>query len=153
MSEFVTAVNVYIPQLELYSWVAKDLQTWIVNSRRIYQEAEDEVAKVTPGMFREFSQANEEGRSELLVSLLHLIAFTHWSEASRDSTNSNSSKQTNTALRKRNGMNGSTNGLRVCAKWQTRATQSCRRTKRPLKKLSSNLKASCLPCSNSTRKF
>lgn len=60
-------MTIHIPQLQLYSWVAKDLQTWIDNSKKIYQEAEDEVAKVTPSLFREFSQANDEGRAELLV--------------------------------------------------------------------------------------
>lgn len=67
LTDFVTAMTIHIPQLQLYSWVAKDLQTWIDNSKKIYQEAEDEVGKVTPSLFREFSQANEEGRAELLV--------------------------------------------------------------------------------------
>ena len=54
-------------QLELYSWVAKDLQTWISNSKQIYQQAEVEVAEVVPLLFREFSLANDEGREALLV--------------------------------------------------------------------------------------
>ncbi|THH12139.1 hypothetical protein EW145_g162 [Phellinidium pouzarii] len=77
MAEYVTAMTVDIPQLQLYSWVAKDLQTWIDNSKKIYREAEDEVAKVTPSLFREFSQANEEGRAELLHQLKLIKANKH----------------------------------------------------------------------------
>ena len=61
------AMTVHFPQLELYSWVTKDLQLFIDNSKRLFEEAEDEVAKLTPSLFREFSQANDEGREELLV--------------------------------------------------------------------------------------
>lgn len=56
-----------MPQLELYSWVAKDLQTWIDNNKKTYREAEEEVAKVTPILFREYSSADEEDRADLLV--------------------------------------------------------------------------------------
>lgn len=73
MADFATAMNVHVPQLELYSWVATDLQTWIDNSKTIYREAEDEVAKVTPSLFREYVLAEEGGRAELLVSTNRLL--------------------------------------------------------------------------------
>lgn len=68
ISELAEALHVSIPQLELYSWVAKDLQTWIANSKQIYAQAEAEVAEVVPLLFREFSVTNEEERATLLVS-------------------------------------------------------------------------------------
>ncbi|TDL28754.1 hypothetical protein BD410DRAFT_781291, partial [Rickenella mellea] len=77
ISEFVTAMNVNIPQLELYSWVAKDLQKWIDDSKIIYAQAEEEAAKMTPGLFREFSRANEEDRAELLHQLKLIKANNH----------------------------------------------------------------------------
>ncbi|KLO20428.1 Spc7-domain-containing protein [Schizopora paradoxa] len=77
LADYVTAMNVHVPQLELYSWVAKDLQTWIDNSKKIYREAEEEVAKVTPSLFREYVSAEEEGRSELLHQLKLIKANKH----------------------------------------------------------------------------
>lgn len=77
MTEFVIAMNIDIPQFELYSWVAKDLEEWIRRSKDNFKQAEEEAAKMTPGLFREFSQANEEERSELLVSRLIPIPFNH----------------------------------------------------------------------------
>lgn len=67
MADYLTAMVVHVPQLELYRLITKDLQTFIDNSMKIYQEAEEEVTKLTPILFREFAQANEEGREELLV--------------------------------------------------------------------------------------
>ncbi|EJD04390.1 uncharacterized protein FOMMEDRAFT_155520 [Fomitiporia mediterranea MF3/22] len=69
MSDYLTAMIVHVPQLELYRLVTKDLQAFIDNSEKIYREAEDEVGKLTPVLFREFAQANEEGREELLHQL------------------------------------------------------------------------------------
>lgn len=73
MADYLTAMVVHVPQLELYRLITKDLQTFIDNSMRIYREAEDEVGKLTPILFREFSQANEEGREELTVR--HFISL------------------------------------------------------------------------------
>ena len=66
------ALHVDMPQLELFSWVAKDLQTWIEQSKRKFHYAEEEAAKMTPGLFREYSQANDEGRIQLLVRVSYL---------------------------------------------------------------------------------
>lgn len=68
--DFIIALNIDVPQLELYSWVAKDLQTTIEQSKDKFQQAEEEAAKMTPELFREFLQANEEGRADLLVCFI-----------------------------------------------------------------------------------
>lgn len=67
MSDFVTAINEHIPQLQIYSLAAKDLQAWVDNNKKVHREIEDNVEKVMPGLFREFSSANEDERSALLV--------------------------------------------------------------------------------------
>jgi len=69
LADYVVAMAVDAPQLELYSHVAADLQSWIENSREIYRQAEAEAAKVTPTVFREYLTANEQTQAELLVSL------------------------------------------------------------------------------------
>lgn len=68
MADYLTATVVHVPQLELYRLITRDLQTFIDNSMKIYRDAEEEVAKLTPVLFREFAQANEEGREELMAS-------------------------------------------------------------------------------------
>lgn len=69
MADFLKASIIHIPQHELYHFVIRDLQVFIDNIKRIYIEAEDEVSKVTPILFKEFAQADEEGREQLLVSI------------------------------------------------------------------------------------
>jgi kinetochore protein Spc7/SPC105 len=70
MAEYVTATMVNIPQLKLYTRVAKDLQAWIEQSKTVYEQAEEEAAKLTPQLFTEYSQANEEGQEQLLVRIV-----------------------------------------------------------------------------------
>jgi kinetochore protein Spc7/SPC105 len=70
MAEYVTATMVNIPQLKLYTRVAKDLQAWIEQSKTVYEQAEEEAAKLTPQLFTEYSQANEEGQEQLLVRII-----------------------------------------------------------------------------------
>jgi hypothetical protein len=53
--------------MELYTHVSKDLQKWIEKSKEDYKEAEEEVQKVTPELFEEFRDTDEEGKAELLV--------------------------------------------------------------------------------------
>ncbi len=81
MSDIVTAMSINVPQLELYSWVASDLQQWIERSKDNFKQAEEESALMTPGLFREFSHANEEGREELLVSLASISLILPKSDA------------------------------------------------------------------------
>ena len=68
MADFLRASVIHIPQHKLFRFLIRDLQTFIDNIKRIYIEAEDEVSKVTPILFKEFAQADEEGREQLLVS-------------------------------------------------------------------------------------
>ena len=73
LADFIKASIIHIPQHKLYKYVICDLQTFIDKIKRIYVEAEDEVSKVTPILFREFAQADEEGREQLLVSFCQII--------------------------------------------------------------------------------
>ncbi len=70
LADYVVAMAIDAPQLELYSHVAADLQRWIEHSKEIYRQAEEEAAKVTPMLFREYAMADEEMQAELLVPLL-----------------------------------------------------------------------------------
>jgi kinetochore protein Spc7/SPC105 len=72
LAEYVIAIAVNIPQLKLYTRVSQDLQAWVEQSKLVYQQAEEEAAKLTPELFKEYSQANEEGREQLLVSFFSL---------------------------------------------------------------------------------
>lgn len=69
LSEYVTAMAIDIPQLDLYSRVAKDLEAWMAKSKVVLAQAEEEAAKVTPELFVEYARADEEGQAELLVCL------------------------------------------------------------------------------------
>lgn len=69
LSEYVVAMAVGVPQLELYTHVSKDLQLWIERIKGIYKEAEDEALKMTPQLFQEFVLADDEGQNELLHQL------------------------------------------------------------------------------------
>ena len=70
LTDYVVAMAVDAPQLELYSHVADDLRRWIEHSKEIYRQAEEEAEKVTPMLFREYSTADGQTQVELLVSLL-----------------------------------------------------------------------------------
>jgi kinetochore protein Spc7/SPC105 len=70
LADYVVAMAIDAPQLELYSHVAADLQRWIEHSKEIYRQAEEEATKVTPMLFREYSTADEQTQAELLVPLL-----------------------------------------------------------------------------------
>jgi len=70
LADYVVAMAVDAPQLELYSHVAADLRSWIEHSKEIYRQAEEEAVKVTPMLFREYMMADEQTQGELLVCLL-----------------------------------------------------------------------------------
>lgn len=74
LADYVVAMAIDAPQLELYSHVASDLQRWIEHSKEIYHQAEEEAAKVTPMLFREYSTADEEMQVELLVTVLPCLS-------------------------------------------------------------------------------
>ncbi|KAF9568515.1 hypothetical protein CPC08DRAFT_625217 [Agrocybe pediades] len=69
LAEYVTAMAIDIPQMDLYSRVSKDLQSWMEKSKIVLAQAEDEAAKVTPELFVEYARADEEGQAELLHQL------------------------------------------------------------------------------------
>ena len=77
LAEYVTAMSVDVPQLELYTYVSKDLEAWIERSKGIFLEAEAEAEKITPELFREFVSAGEDGQAELLHQLKLIKANTH----------------------------------------------------------------------------
>lgn len=53
--------------------MAKDLQLGVQHIKDNYRQAEEEAAKCTPALFREYQEADEETKEELLVS--HLFRF------------------------------------------------------------------------------
>ncbi|KAI0274874.1 Spc7 kinetochore protein-domain-containing protein [Gloeopeniophorella convolvens] len=77
LSDYVIAMAIDDPQLELYSHVAADLQRWIEHSKEIYHQAEEEATKVTPMLFREYATADEQTQAELLQQLKLIKANNH----------------------------------------------------------------------------
>ena len=77
LAEYVVAMVVNVPQLELYSHVSKDLQTWVERIKEIHREAEEEAQKVTPPLFQEFVAADESGQAELLHQLKLIKVHNH----------------------------------------------------------------------------
>ena len=77
LSEYVIAMAVNVPQLELYNHVSKDLQTWVERIKAIHEEAEEEAQKVTPPLFQEFITTDESGQAELLHQLKLIKAHNH----------------------------------------------------------------------------
>ncbi|KZP12027.1 hypothetical protein FIBSPDRAFT_755571 [Athelia psychrophila] len=76
LAAYVVAMAIDVPQLELYTYVARDLEAWIVRSRDIFAEAEVEAARDMPELFREFVGAPEDGQAELLHQLKLIKANT-----------------------------------------------------------------------------
>jgi kinetochore protein Spc7/SPC105 len=75
LAEFVTAMAIDVPQLDLYSRVSRDLEAWIEKSKIVFTQAEEEAAKVTPELFIEYARADEVGREELGVNSFPLYDF------------------------------------------------------------------------------
>ncbi|KAK7029013.1 hypothetical protein VNI00_014723 [Paramarasmius palmivorus] len=86
LAEYAIAMGIDVPQLTLYSRVSKDLQAWMQQSKVIFEQAEEEAAKMTPELFVEYSRVDEEGQQELLhqLSLIRtntrLLAKAEWYE-------------------------------------------------------------------------
>ncbi|KAF7978879.1 hypothetical protein HWV62_44371 [Athelia sp. TMB] len=76
LASYVVALAIDVPQLELYTYVARDLEAWVARSRAIFAEAEAEAARATPELFREFVGAPEDGQAELLHQLKLIKANT-----------------------------------------------------------------------------
>ena len=77
LAEYVVAMAVNVPQLELYSHVSKDLQSWVERIKDIHEEAEEEVQKTTPPLFQEFITTDESGQAELLHQLKLIKVHNH----------------------------------------------------------------------------
>ncbi|EIW86479.1 hypothetical protein CONPUDRAFT_45562 [Coniophora puteana RWD-64-598 SS2] len=77
LAEYVVAMAIDVPQLELYTHVSRDLQTTIERIKTIYTEAEAEAAKMTPELFMEFLNADEDGQAELLHQLKLIKVHNH----------------------------------------------------------------------------
>ncbi|KAI6137228.1 Spc7 kinetochore protein-domain-containing protein [Pisolithus sp. B1] len=77
LAEYMVAMAVDVPQLELYTYVSKDLQAWIERIQAIYREAEEEALKMTPQLFQEFVSADEIGQAELIHQLKLIKVHNH----------------------------------------------------------------------------
>lgn len=77
LAEYVVAMAVNVPQLELYTHVSKDLQTWVERIKEIHREAEEEAQKATPPLFQEFVTTDESGQAELLHQLKLIKVHNH----------------------------------------------------------------------------
>ena len=75
LAEFVTAMAIDVPQLDLYSRVSRDLEAWMEKSKIVFAQAEEEAEKVTPELFVEYARADDEGKDELLVCLIMVSLF------------------------------------------------------------------------------
>ncbi|KAJ3825277.1 Spc7 kinetochore protein-domain-containing protein [Lentinula raphanica] len=69
LAEYAVAMAIDVPQLSLYSRVARDLQEWIDQSKIGFAQAEEEASKVTPLLFAEYLRADQEGQSDLARQL------------------------------------------------------------------------------------
>ncbi|KAI0768622.1 Spc7 kinetochore protein-domain-containing protein [Trametes elegans] len=72
LAEFAVAMAVDMPRLDLYGAVARDLNAYIQECKKIYREAEEEAMKVTPSLFREFASVDE-AEQAMLIHQLKLI--------------------------------------------------------------------------------
>ncbi|KAJ3780603.1 Spc7 kinetochore protein-domain-containing protein [Lentinula aff. detonsa] len=69
LAEYAVAMAIDVPQLVLYSRVARDLQEWIEQSKIGFLQAEEEASKVTPLLFAEYLRTDQEGQMDLARQL------------------------------------------------------------------------------------
>ncbi|GJE85895.1 Spc7 kinetochore protein-domain-containing protein [Phanerochaete sordida] len=69
LAEYMAAMSIEVPQLELYSVLAEDLTGWIERSKKICEQAEEDVLQMTPALFAEFALADEVEKQDLLHQL------------------------------------------------------------------------------------
>ncbi|KAF7792468.1 hypothetical protein EIP86_003507 [Pleurotus ostreatoroseus] len=69
LADFMIAMGVEVPQLELYSILASELTAWIEESKKICRQAEEDAIKMTPALFREFADADESEKADLVHQL------------------------------------------------------------------------------------
>lgn len=68
LAEYANAMAFDLPQLELYTRVSQDIEEQIQKCKVEYQQLEEEVMKVTPELFSEYTSGNQEVQEELVVS-------------------------------------------------------------------------------------
>ena len=73
LAEFAVAMAADLPRLELFTAVASDLGAWIEESKKICRQAEEDAVKMTPALFREFADADESEKADLVVCVLRWI--------------------------------------------------------------------------------
>ncbi|KAI0095293.1 Spc7 kinetochore protein-domain-containing protein [Irpex rosettiformis] len=69
LAEFMVAMALDVPELELYHDLAGQLTAWVEESKKICRQAEEDAIKVTPALFREFAEADELEKQDLLHQL------------------------------------------------------------------------------------
>ncbi|EKM60780.1 uncharacterized protein PHACADRAFT_168096 [Phanerochaete carnosa HHB-10118-sp] len=69
LAEYMAAMSIEVPQLELYGVLSEDLTGWIDESKKICKQAEEDVLRMTPALFAEFALADEVEKQDLLHQL------------------------------------------------------------------------------------
>lgn len=69
LAEFSVAMAVDMPRIDLYTAIARDLNAYIQECKKIYKEAEEEALKDTPSLFREFASVDENEQAMLVVRM------------------------------------------------------------------------------------
>lgn len=77
LAEYVVAMALDVPQLELYTHISKDLQAWIERIQGIFKTADDEVLNMPPQLFHEFVTADEAGQADLIHQLKLIKVHNH----------------------------------------------------------------------------
>ncbi|THU91653.1 hypothetical protein K435DRAFT_727026 [Dendrothele bispora CBS 962.96] len=65
LAEYAVAMGIDVPQLALYTRVAKDLEAWMKQSKVVFEQAQEEATKMTPELFAEYSRSDENAQQEL----------------------------------------------------------------------------------------
>lgn len=73
LADFVVAQSIDLPQWMLYAVAVNDLQNMIDAMKEHHRQAEEEVEKDTPALFREFAEAEPDLKEELLVCVFIMI--------------------------------------------------------------------------------
>ena len=77
LAEYIVAMAIDVPQLELYTHVSKDLHAWIERIQGIFLEAEEEVLKMTLQLFQEFVSMDETEQAEPIHQLKLIKVHNH----------------------------------------------------------------------------
>lgn len=67
LADYFTAMALDVPQLKLYSKAAEELNEWIEDSKTTFEQANEEAKQVTPELFLEYLDADEDNKAYLVV--------------------------------------------------------------------------------------